>query len=106
MTGDSTPGNEARIIAILRDRIIVSYRGRNEAILLADDPTAKTAGALAPRLIHHSARFASSRKIFLITSIFPRSWSINSSADIGLIPAKTPRFSVNLVYMKTIWRSL
>ncbi|WP_233435150.1 type II secretion system protein GspC [Raoultella ornithinolytica] len=45
MTGDSTPGNEARIIAILRDRIIVSYRGRNEAILLADDPTAKTAGA-------------------------------------------------------------
>ncbi|WP_410955232.1 type II secretion system protein GspC [Raoultella planticola] len=45
MTGDSTPGNEARIIAILRDRIIVNYRGRNEAILLADDGSMKAAGA-------------------------------------------------------------
>ncbi|WP_426617223.1 type II secretion system protein GspC [Raoultella sp. R2A007] len=43
MTGDSTPGNEARIIAILADRIIVNYRGRNEAILLNDDATEKTA---------------------------------------------------------------
>ncbi|HHT0305618.1 TPA: type II secretion system protein GspC [Raoultella planticola] len=45
MPGDSTPGNEARIIAILRDRIIVNYRGRNEAILLADDGSMKAAGA-------------------------------------------------------------
>lgn len=45
MTGDSTPGNEARIIAILRDRIIVNYRGRNEAILLANDGSMKAAGA-------------------------------------------------------------
>ncbi|MCE9854583.1 type II secretion system protein GspC [Raoultella planticola] len=45
MTGDRTPGNEARIIAILRDRIIVNYRGRNEAILLADDGSMKAAGA-------------------------------------------------------------
>ncbi|EJR0221289.1 type II secretion system protein GspC [Raoultella planticola] len=45
MTGDSTPGNEARIIAILRDRIIVNYRGRNEAILLADNGSMKAAGA-------------------------------------------------------------
>ncbi|HHT0101222.1 TPA: type II secretion system protein GspC [Raoultella planticola] len=45
MTGDSTPGNEARIIAILRDRIIVNYRGRNEAILLADDGSMKAAVA-------------------------------------------------------------
>lgn len=45
MTGDNTPGNEARIIAILRDRIIVNYRGRNEAILLADDGSMKAAGA-------------------------------------------------------------
>lgn len=45
MTGDSTPGNEARIIAILRDRIIVNYRGRNEAILFADDGSMKAAGA-------------------------------------------------------------
>ncbi|XXD11186.1 type II secretion system protein GspC [Klebsiella sp. R445] len=43
MTGDSTPGNEARIIAILADRIIVNYRGRNEAILLNDDATEKAA---------------------------------------------------------------
>ncbi|EPY1566134.1 type II secretion system protein GspC [Raoultella planticola] len=45
MTGDSTPGNEARIIAILSDRIIVNYRGRNEAILLADDGSMKAAVA-------------------------------------------------------------
>ena len=45
MTGDSAPGNEARIIAILRDRIIVNYRGRNEAILLADDGSMKAAVA-------------------------------------------------------------
>ncbi|MRT51382.1 type II secretion system protein GspC [Raoultella sp. RIT712] len=43
MTGDNTPGNEARIIAILADRIIVNYRGRNEAILLNDDATEKAA---------------------------------------------------------------
>lgn len=43
MTGDNTPGNEARIIAILADRIIVNYRGRNEAILLNDDATEKKA---------------------------------------------------------------
>lgn len=43
MIGDSTPGNEARIIAILADRIIVNYRGRNEAILLNDDATEKAA---------------------------------------------------------------
>lgn len=48
MTGDSTPGNEARIIAILADRIIVNYRGRNEAILLNDDATEKAATSSVP----------------------------------------------------------
>lgn len=48
MTGDSTPGNEARIIAILADRIIVDYRGRNEAILLNDDATEKAATSSVP----------------------------------------------------------
>ncbi|EOA1822636.1 type II secretion system protein GspC [Raoultella planticola] len=52
MTGDSTPGNEARIIAILRDRIIVNYRGRNEAILLADDGSMKA--AVAPDTVLNS----------------------------------------------------
>ncbi|WP_434636382.1 type II secretion system protein GspC [Klebsiella sp. I138] len=54
MTGDSTPGNEARIVAIMSDRIIVNYRGRNEAILLADDGMAKAntspGAAVNPRL--------------------------------------------------------
>lgn len=38
--GDSTPGNEAKIVAILNDRLIVNYRGRNEAIPLFDDAAA------------------------------------------------------------------
>lgn len=46
--GDSTPGNEAKIVAILNDRLIVNYRGRNEAIPLFDDAAAGVKAALTP----------------------------------------------------------
>ncbi|MFK3704234.1 type II secretion system protein GspC [Klebsiella sp. NPDC088457] len=49
--GDKTPGHEAQIIAILRDRIIVNYQGRNEAILLFNDDSTKTNSAVTP-LVH------------------------------------------------------
>lgn len=45
--GDNTPGGEAKIIAISPDRLIVNYRGRNEAIPLFNDPPA--VGKIAPR---------------------------------------------------------
>ncbi|MGF7450384.1 type II secretion system protein GspC, partial [Klebsiella michiganensis] len=38
LIGDSTPGGEAKIVAIFPDRLIVNYRGRNEAIPLFNDP--------------------------------------------------------------------
>ena len=46
--GDSTPGNEAKIVAILNDRLIVNYRGRNEAIPLFDDAGAAVQSAPTP----------------------------------------------------------
>ena len=39
-TGDPLPGYDARIAAILPDRIIVNYQGRKEAILLFNDSRA------------------------------------------------------------------
>ncbi|QIT30435.1 type II secretion system protein GspC [Raoultella terrigena] len=46
--GDSIPGNEAKIVAILNDRLIVNYRGRNEAIPLFDDAGAAVKSAPTP----------------------------------------------------------
>ena len=40
ITGDPLPGYDARIAAILPDRIIVNYQGRKEAILLFNDSRA------------------------------------------------------------------
>ncbi|MDH8356911.1 type II secretion system protein N, partial [Klebsiella pneumoniae] len=39
-SGDTIPGYDARIVAILPDRIIVNYQGRKEAILLFNDTRA------------------------------------------------------------------
>ena len=46
--GDNTPGGEAKIIAISPDRLIVNYRGRNEAIPLFNDPPAVGKNSAAP----------------------------------------------------------
>ena len=47
--GDNTPGGEAKIVAIFPDRLIVNYRGSNEAILLFNDqPTAAKNNATTP----------------------------------------------------------
>ncbi|MBZ7333178.1 type II secretion system protein GspC, partial [Klebsiella michiganensis] len=46
--GDSTPGGEAKIVAIFPDRLIVNYRGRNEAIPLFNDPPAAGKNSAAP----------------------------------------------------------
>lgn len=47
--GDSTPGGEAKIVAIFPDRLIVNYRGRNEAIpLFNDEPGAVKNSATPP----------------------------------------------------------
>lgn len=47
--GDNTPGGEAKIVAIFPDRLIVNYRGRNEAIPLFDDqPVAVKNSATTP----------------------------------------------------------
>lgn len=45
--GDTTPGYDARIAAILPDRIIVNYQGRQEAILLFNDSRAAPPSAAA-----------------------------------------------------------
>lgn len=81
--GDNTPGGEAKIVAIFPDRLIVNYRGRNEAIPLFNDPPAARP-KIAPRRQPANWRRSSarSRKIFFITSIFRRSWLTTSSADI------------------------
>lgn len=48
--GDTTPGYDAQIAAILPDRIIVNYHGRQEAILLFNDTRASSSSpAAAPR---------------------------------------------------------
>ena len=47
--GDTTPGYDAQIAAILPDRIIVNYQGRQEAILLFNDTRASSSPAAAPR---------------------------------------------------------
>lgn len=48
--GDTTPGYDAQIAAILPDRIIVNYQGRQEAILLFNDTRAPSSSpAAAPR---------------------------------------------------------
>ncbi|MGX6595239.1 type II secretion system protein GspC [Klebsiella quasivariicola] len=52
--GDTTPGYDARIAAILPDRIIVNYQGRQEAILLFNDSRAaplSTAAVASPPLV-------------------------------------------------------
>ncbi|EMM5893849.1 TPA: type II secretion system protein GspC [Klebsiella michiganensis] len=46
--GDNTPGGEAKIVAIFPDRLIVNYRGRNEAIPLFNDPPAAGKNSAAP----------------------------------------------------------
>lgn len=49
-SGDTIPGYDARIVAILPDRIIVNYQGRKEAILLFNDTRAPSSSpAAAPR---------------------------------------------------------
>ena len=50
--GDSTPGGEAKIVAIFPDRLIVNYRGRNEAIPLFNDPPAAGKNSAAPPARH------------------------------------------------------
>ena len=50
--GDSTPGGEAKIVAIFPDRPIVNYRGRNEAIPLFNDPPAAGKNSAAPPARH------------------------------------------------------
>ncbi|QGN40452.1 type II secretion system protein GspC [Klebsiella oxytoca] len=56
--GDSTPGGEAKIVAIFPDRLIVNYRGRNEAIpLFNDEPGAVKNSATPPtRQLAHELR--------------------------------------------------
>lgn len=46
--GDNTPGGEAKIVAIFPDRLIVNYRGRNEAIPLFNDLPAAGKNSGAP----------------------------------------------------------
>ncbi|AVL80990.1 type II secretion system protein GspC [Klebsiella oxytoca] len=46
--GDNTPGGEAKIVAIFPDRLIVNYRGRNEAIPLFNDLPAAGKNSAAP----------------------------------------------------------
>lgn len=46
--GDNTPCGEAKIVAIFPDRLIVNYRGRNEAIPLFNDPPAAGKNSAAP----------------------------------------------------------
>ena len=46
--GDNTPGGEAKIVAIFPDRLIVNYRGTNEAIPLFNDPPAAGKNSAAP----------------------------------------------------------
>ncbi|HAT3661144.1 type II secretion system protein GspC [Klebsiella oxytoca] len=46
--GDNTPGGEAKIVAIFPDRLIVNYRGTNEAIPLFNDPPAAGKISAAP----------------------------------------------------------
>ena len=50
--GDNTPGGEAKIVAIFPDRLIVNYRGRNEAIPLFNDPPAAGKNSAAPPARH------------------------------------------------------
>ncbi|MDS7872112.1 type II secretion system protein GspC [Klebsiella pasteurii] len=50
--GDNTPGGEAKIVAIFPDRLIVNYRGRNEAIPLFNDPPAASKNSAAPPARH------------------------------------------------------
>ncbi|MBG2639956.1 type II secretion system protein GspC [Klebsiella michiganensis] len=50
--GDSTPGGEAKIVAIFPDRLIVNYRGRNEAIPRFNDPPAAGKNSAAPPARH------------------------------------------------------
>ncbi|PJR48967.1 type II secretion system protein GspC [Klebsiella sp. H-Nf2] len=53
-SGDTVPGYDARIVAILPDRIIVNYQGRKEAILLFNDtraPSSSPATAATPPLV-------------------------------------------------------
>lgn len=52
--GDTIPGYDARIVAILPDRIIVNYQGRKEAILLFNDtraPSSSPTTAATPPLV-------------------------------------------------------
>ncbi len=46
--GDNTPGGEAKIVAIFPDRLIVNYRGTNEAIPLFNDPPAAGKNSAVP----------------------------------------------------------
>ena len=53
-SGDTIPGYDARIVAILPDRIIVNYQGRKEAILLFNDtraPSSSPATVATPPLV-------------------------------------------------------
>ena len=53
-SGDTIPGYDARIVAILPDRIIVNYQGRKEAILLFNDtraPSSSHTTAATPPLV-------------------------------------------------------
>ncbi|EKK1838216.1 type II secretion system protein GspC [Klebsiella variicola] len=54
ISGDTIPGYDARIVAILPDRIIVNYQGRKEAILLFNDtraPSSSPTTAATPPLV-------------------------------------------------------
>lgn len=53
-SGDTIPGYDARIVAILPDRIIVNYQGRKEGILLFNDtraPSSSPTTAATPPLV-------------------------------------------------------
>lgn len=101
-TGDTIPGYDARIVAILPDRIIVNYQGRKEAILLFNDtraPSSSPATAATPPLVKQPAN---SRKISSLIYLFRRCSVATNCRAIALIQAKTPRYFVSPACRKMI----
>lgn len=102
--GDNTPGGEAKIVAIFPDRLIVNYRGTNEAIPLFNDPPAAGKNSAAPPAGQLAQELrAQPQNILHYLNISPV--MVNDKlSGYRLNAGKNRRYFARRVSRKTIWR--
>lgn len=70
--GDSTPGYDAKVAAIFPDRVVISYQGRYEALLLfGDSPAVAKTGGGRENSIHQGPAQAAAAKHSQLSEYFP-----------------------------------